>query len=229
VTNSNNPDPTAALLAELHAMRQVCKNNATEGSSDERQAWQGMADRCRNVRHLVANAITTTKQGVTTPNECPRCGAGPLGNCGAYGAEIPRERCPIATPAKQQGVTGDLTAIEMLDWFRRHGWMVAVHNDYRQHGRLNTFWLLTHPCGKWVKGEGADDALALRAALTAALQAGEVVQGWRDIASVPTPVDHARTTGICKDDDKLTWWQDGNPTHWMPLPAAPTEANAERE
>jgi len=27
-------------------------------------------------------------------DRCPRCGAGFLGNCGAYGAEIPRGLCP---------------------------------------------------------------------------------------------------------------------------------------
>jgi len=34
---------------------------------------------------------------------CPKCGAGPLGNCGFYGCETPRETCPIirtATPTK---------------------------------------------------------------------------------------------------------------------------------
>lgn len=28
------------------------------------------------------------------PRRCRYCGAGFLGNCGAYGAEIPREQCP---------------------------------------------------------------------------------------------------------------------------------------
>ena len=44
---------------------------------------------------------------------------------------------------------------------RDAGWMVAVHNDYRQDGKLMTFWLFTHPQGCWVKGEGETDAEAL--------------------------------------------------------------------
>lgn len=26
---------------------------------------------------------------------CPKCGAGPLGNCGYYGCETPRDACPL--------------------------------------------------------------------------------------------------------------------------------------
>jgi len=38
--------------------------------------------------------------------------------------------------------------------------MVAVHNDYRQDGKLMTFWLFTrHKIA--VKGEGATDVEAL--------------------------------------------------------------------
>lgn len=44
---------------------------------------------------------------------------------------------------------------------RALGWSVAVHNDYRQDGAARTFWLLTHPCGRWAKGEGRTDAEAL--------------------------------------------------------------------
>ena len=49
----------------------------------------------------------------------------------------------------------------MPDDLRERGWSVAVHNDYRQHGECCTFWLLTHPNGRWVKGEGRTDAAAL--------------------------------------------------------------------
>jgi hypothetical protein len=44
---------------------------------------------------------------------------------------------------------------------RALGWAVAAHNDYRQNGFGYTFWLLTHECGRWVKGEGPTDAYAL--------------------------------------------------------------------
>ena len=44
---------------------------------------------------------------------------------------------------------------------RENGWRVAAHNDYRIDGKDMTFWLLTHPCGTWIKGEGRTDAEAL--------------------------------------------------------------------
>lgn len=50
---------------------------------------------------------------------------------------------------------------EILEYLRAAGWAVAVHNDYRLHGNPHTFWLLTHPCGSWIKGEGATDYDAL--------------------------------------------------------------------
>src|SRR6266542_606238 len=54
------------------------------------------------------------------------------------------------------------------DDLRASGWSVAAHNDYRQNGVAYTFWLLTHPDGCFLKGEGRTDAEALsiiRAAL----------------------------------------------------------------
>lgn len=44
---------------------------------------------------------------------------------------------------------------------RAEGWSVAVHNDYRLNGEAFTFWLWTHPSGRYVKGEGRTDADAL--------------------------------------------------------------------
>jgi hypothetical protein len=67
---------------------------------------------------------------------------------------------------------------EILDDLRRRGWRVAVHNDYEQNGKLMTFWLLTHPRGYFVKGEGETDLAALHicgigaAAVWAAVSAG---------------------------------------------------------
>lgn len=50
---------------------------------------------------------------------------------------------------------------------REAGWSVAVHNDYRLNGEAHTFWLWTHPDGRWIKGEGRtdEDALSQCAAL----------------------------------------------------------------
>lgn len=37
---------------------------------------------------------------------------------------------------------------------RSLGWAIAVHNDYRLQGQKYTFYLWTHPNGRWIKGEG---------------------------------------------------------------------------
>ncbi len=38
---------------------------------------------------------------------------------------------------------------------RQKGWVVAVHNDYKQNGTLKTFWLFTKG-NRCAKGEGTD-------------------------------------------------------------------------
>jgi len=49
----------------------------------------------------------------------------------------------------------------LLSRFRANGWMVAIHNDYKLNGTPMTFWLLTHPSGRFVKGEGETDEIAI--------------------------------------------------------------------
>lgn len=49
---------------------------------------------------------------------------------------------------------------ELLGKFRKKGWAVAVHNDYRQGGESHTFWLFTRGT-RFVKGEGPSDEVAL--------------------------------------------------------------------
>lgn len=56
---------------------------------------------------------------------------------------------------------------------RDKGWMVAVHNDYRQNGVFHTFWLFTHPDGRWIKGEGPTDEAAVNQAASATAGKGE--------------------------------------------------------
>lgn len=64
--------------------------------------------------------------------------------------------CIMAQDRRQrEGKRKSLTG--MLRILREAGWMVAVHNDYRQDGKLQTFWLFTHPSGKWLKGEAERD------------------------------------------------------------------------
>lgn len=57
-----------------------------------------------------------------------------------------------------------------VDDARKAGWQVAVHNDYRLRGQQHTFWLFTHPCGLFAKGEGTSDADAIAAAYDDAQQ-----------------------------------------------------------
>jgi hypothetical protein len=60
---------------------------------------------------------------------------------------------------------------DALEYLRGLGWMVAVHNDYRLNGVFHTFWLFTHPDGRYVKGEGTSDCEALSDAIAAAIEA----------------------------------------------------------
>lgn len=55
-------------------------------------------------------------------------------------------------------MTDDRAELEII---REAGWSVAVHNDYTLSGERFTFWLFTHPNGRWVKGEGRSDEEAL--------------------------------------------------------------------
>lgn len=59
----------------------------------------------------------------------------------------------------------DKKALSDLGALRNWGFSVAIHNDYRQGDERRTFWLFTHPSGRWIKGEGATDGEALTEAL----------------------------------------------------------------
>lgn len=52
---------------------------------------------------------------------------------------------------------------ELLELIRSRGWTVAVHNDYKSDGKLETYWLFIHPSGLYAEGSGETDAEALRA------------------------------------------------------------------
>jgi hypothetical protein len=54
-----------------------------------------------------------------------------------------------------------------LDELRSKGWQVAAHHEFEMHKQLRTFWLFTHPCGRWIKAEGAasSEVLVLQLAL----------------------------------------------------------------
>jgi hypothetical protein len=58
-----------------------------------------------------------------------------------------------------------------LAQLREKGWCVAAHHEFEMHKQLRTFWLFTHPCGRWIKAEGAatSEVLVLQLALGDAL------------------------------------------------------------
>ena len=72
--------------------------------------------------------------------------------------EVRRE---LQNERKEAGNTFD-TPADLLGEIRRQDWVVAVHNDYHQEGQFRTFWLFTHPNGKYLKGEGETDTDALK-------------------------------------------------------------------
>jgi hypothetical protein len=59
-----------------------------------------------------------------------------------------------------------------LEELRSKGWQVAAHHEFERHKQLRTFWLFTHPCGRWIKAEGAaaSEVLVLQLALGDASQ-----------------------------------------------------------
>lgn len=84
---------------------------------------------------------------------------------------------------------------ELIARLRNDGWCVAVHNDYRLRGSRMTFWLWTHPNGRWIKGEGITDQEALEIAVLAASTSADL------IASLNTEVEGLRAA--------LTFYRDG--------------------
>ncbi len=64
---------------------------------------------------------------------------------------------------------------ELLNELRLRGWLVAIHNNYRQSGYSGvlSFWLFTHEDGRYLKAEGSNDvsclgSILMRARLQAA-------------------------------------------------------------
>jgi hypothetical protein len=107
-----------------------------------------------------------------------------------FSASAPRpgeeaQRADTASPVAEQepdikSLLAENTRLReaCADDLRAKGWRVAVHNDYRLDGIDCTFWLFTHPDGRWIKGEGPTDADAIRRAraLSSALPSSEEPQ-----------------------------------------------------
>jgi hypothetical protein len=83
----------------------------------------------------------------TTDDNCVRCRS-------EVAIEYMQEALKSPAP---EGLPEVATTLERI---RASGWMVAVHNDYRQHEQFHTFWLFTKD-GQCVKGEGHSDMEAL--------------------------------------------------------------------
>lgn len=97
-----------------------------------------------------------------------------------------------ASSSHPAGAEHDITdrAVAAREWLRQEGWSVAVHNDYRLDGEAYTFWLWTHPNGRYVKGEGRTDAQALDECLRAARRAGfatQIIQALAERFAVSPP------------------------------------------
>jgi hypothetical protein len=73
--------------------------------------------------------------------------------------EVPVEQSPDERIAALESENATLKESSPGD-IRTKGWMVAVHNDYRQNGENHTFWLFTRG-DRCAKGEGKTDAEAL--------------------------------------------------------------------
>lgn len=52
------------------------------------------------------------------------------------------------------------------------GWLLAIHNDYVQGGKVCAFWLFTRHDGRFVKGEGPGDIMGLEFCLRSAERIG---------------------------------------------------------
>lgn len=62
------------------------------------------------------------------------------------------------TPAATTGIFSN----PILDRLRQDGWSVASHFDVVDlNGRSTSVWLFTHPCGVYLRGEGATDSEAI--------------------------------------------------------------------
>lgn len=106
---------------------------------------------------------------------CPKCGADSFATngkgdqnivCSVCWTSRPEYRLAPATPASGPVEADDRLAVA-VERLRADGWSVAVHNDYRLNGEAHTFWLWTHPNGRWIKGEGGTDEEALSQCLAA--------------------------------------------------------------
>ena len=100
---------------------------------------------------------------------------------------------------------------ELHDKLHQLGWSIASHHDMQVRGRLRTFYLLTHPSGIWVKGDGPDQLTALTRAYTAAQQRLEQPRGTplppisTDVESLPQFLDRLQQVDATGPFITLAW------------------------
>lgn len=105
----------------------------------------------------------------TGKSDCPRCGAGPLGNCGYHGVETPRENCPVTHAAMTDAVTHT-----PRPWRVEEGtalvWGDCNPDDTSSYGMgYPVAECRVTPCASWAKGprryeEGEANARLIAAA-----------------------------------------------------------------
>lgn len=124
-----------------------------------------------------------------------------------------------------------------LDTMRSWGWMVAVHNDYMLNGERFTFWLFTHPDGRYIKGEGRSDFAALEECYRLACRSSSPALGVKAMQSPgglafvaralsETDPDAVPSTPRAEGTDFGS--QPGNPAPTTPPPAVDWPPRAQR-
>lgn len=115
------------------------------------------------VYSIVQDALKEAALSAAAPR-CNRCAADLCehDNCTDWTCARACSKCAPGPAPARDGVRE----------LRAAGWMVAVHNDYRQDGKTRTFWLMVKG-ERALKGEGDtdDEAIAQILALAAKEQA----------------------------------------------------------
>lgn len=70
-------------------------------------------------------------------------------------------KCARSERASQLSEISPGHSDDPAELLRQFGWSVAVHNNYKLNGLTYSFWLWTHPNGRWIKGDGFTDKEAL--------------------------------------------------------------------
>jgi hypothetical protein len=131
--------------------------------------------------------------------------------CGAFIVTLDRDAgvTPFMLKCGRCGAYAHSKFYRVAEWLKpTHEWyrpdsldgIDAAYHEHLSKGGLMTFWLFTHPDGRWIKGEGFTDAEAIAAAFRS--------------AAPPTPTQegpgHVCKHGIrwphpCDDCDSAAW------------------------